>query len=288
MRRSLPSLGSLSSLFDLANLLSSNDRLRSARRIGWTAFAACAVFLCVISANAADPAGWGTDITNALQIARSNQYPVLVEFSAPWCPYCRQMESKTFTNQQVIDSLKQFERVAVNIDHNAGLAAQHAVTGIPAFVLLDPEGDEIAKTSGFMDAPSFKQWLADSITNLTASAAVRQEFETRTNEVMSALGSADPATRAKGLSMALDCCERREKIYRAFGLERLQAIAATEPALLLEGLNHPALMARIRTANLLRNRVGESFNIDPWESADIRRQGVQEWKERLAKESVKH
>jgi thioredoxin-related protein len=258
----------------------------NARKLDWV-ICVSILSLVVFSVSAADSAGWGMDITNALQIARSNQHPVLVEFSAPWCPYCRQMESKTFADQRVVDSLKQFERVAVNIDHNAGLAAQHAVTGIPAFVLLDPEGDEIAKTSGFMDAPAFKQWLADSITNLTASAALRQEFESRSNEVVTALASADLDTRAKGLGMALDCCERREKIYRAFGLERLQAIAGTEPALLLEGLIHPALMARIRSANLLRDHVGQSFDIDPWESAEVRRQGVHEWKERLAKGNFK-
>ncbi|HWY78088.1 MAG TPA: thioredoxin family protein [Verrucomicrobiae bacterium] len=231
---------------------------------------------------ASDTAGWGADLTNAFQNARSNQHAVLLEFSAPWCPYCRQMESKTFKDQHVADALKQFERVSVNIDHNASLAAQHGVTGIPAFVLLDSEGDEMAKTSGFMDASAFSQWLTDGMTNLTASAAQRQEFETRSNEVVAALSSADLDARAKGLGMVLDCCERREKIYRTFGLDRLQVIAKSEPTLLLEGLNYPALMARIRVANLLRETVGQNFNIDPWETERVRRQGVEEWKGRLA------
>jgi thioredoxin-like negative regulator of GroEL len=247
------------------------------------------LFLLIGRASMAiDTVGWGTDLANAFQNAHSNQHAVLLEFSAPWCPYCRQMESKTFKDQHVTDTLKQFERVSVNIDHNASLAAQHGVTGIPAFVLLDSEGDEMAKTSGFMEAPAFSQWLSDGMTNLTASAAQRQEFETRSNEVIAALGSAELDARAKGLGMVLDYCERRERIYRAFGLERLQAIAKTEPALLLEALNHPALMARIRVANLLREMVGQTFDIDPWENAQVRRQGVQEWKERLAKESAKH
>jgi len=239
--------------------------------------------LSSFSAMANDTAPWGNDITNALQNARSNQHPVLVEFSASWCPYCRQMENKTFTDQQVAESLKKFERVSVDIDHNASLAAQHGVTGIPAFVLLDADGDEMAKTSGFMDAPAFNRWLTDGLTNLTASVAQKEEFETHSNEVTTALASPDQATRAKGLGMVLDCCERREKIYRVFGVEKLEAIAKGEPVLLLEGLNHPGLMARIRVANLLRDHVGQEFNVDPWESAEVRQRGVQEWRGRLAK-----
>lgn len=237
-----------------------------------------------LSTGATETPGWGSDLTNALQNAHSNQHPILLAFTAPWCPYCRQMENKTFKDQQVRDSLKQFERVSVDIDHNPSLPAQHGVSGIPAFVMLDSEGDEIAKTSGFMEAAPFSQWLADGMTNLTATAAQKEEFETRSNEVATALASADASTRTKALGMVLDCCERREKIYRTFGQEKLQAIARSEPNLLLDGLNHPALMARIRVANLLREKLGQQFDIDPWENAEVRQQSVQRWKGRLEAE----
>ena len=238
------------------------------------------------SARAEDAAtGWGTDLTNALQTAKVKQRPVLLEFTAPWCPYCRQMEGKTFKDQQVVKSLDQFERVSVNIDRNPELAAEHGVHGIPAFVVLDFEGDEAAKTSGFMDPAAFNQWLAQGVTNLTTSTAAKEEFQTRTQEVEAALASADPAARAKGVTMALDCCERREKSYRTFALEKLQGVAKNEPRLLLDGLIHPGLMARINASNLLREKFGDGFNIDPWEKAEVRERDVREWKTRLEAEA---
>jgi thioredoxin-related protein len=247
----------------------------------------CLFLLIGFSSRGAESGGWGGDLTNALQKAQADGKPVLIEFSAPWCPYCRQMENKTFKDQQVEGSLQQFERVAVNIDHNASLAAQHGVSGIPAFVILDPQGEEVAKTSGFMEAGLFRQWLTDGVTNLTVSAALQAEFENRSNEITAALSGKDPASRAKGLALALDCCERREKIFRDFGLERLRVIATNETALLLDGLTHPALTARIRVANLLRDKLGDQFNIDPWEKADRREQYVREWKARLAAGTLK-
>ena len=88
--------------------------------------------------------------------------------------------------------------------------------------------------------------------------------------------------RVKGLDLALDWCDRREKLYRDFGLDKLQALAKAQPQLLLDGLKHPGLMARIRVANMLREKLGEEFNIDPWEKADTREAGVQAWKAKLA------
>ena len=89
--------------------------------------------LFALVAQAAEAPGWGSDVTNTLQNARTEKRPVLMEFNAPWCPYCRQMENKTFKDDQVAGLLKQFERVAVNIDQNAALAAQHGVRGIRQF-----------------------------------------------------------------------------------------------------------------------------------------------------------
>src|SRR5579872_5612289 len=74
---------------------------------------------------------WGIDLTNALQRAHEKQRPVLLQFAAPWCPYCRMMESKVFTNAAVEEALDRFERVAINIDRNAELAARHSVRGVP-------------------------------------------------------------------------------------------------------------------------------------------------------------
>ncbi|HZQ46888.1 MAG TPA: thioredoxin family protein [Verrucomicrobiae bacterium] len=243
-----------------------------------------ALMICFssFSARAEDGLAWGSDLTNALQVAKTSKRPVLIQFTAPWCPYCRQMESKTFKDPAVAGSLEQFERVAVNIDQNAALAAQHAVHGIPAFVMLDPEGDEAAKTTGFMEAEPFNKWLTESMTNLTVSTAQKEEFQSQSRELEAALTSADSAARVKGLDMALDWCDRREKLYRSFGREKLEALAKAEPQLLLDGLKHPGLMARIRVANLLREKLGEEFNIDPWEKAGVRETAVQAWKAKLA------
>jgi thioredoxin-related protein len=230
----------------------------------------------------AEATGWSNDFTNTLKTARENHRPILVEFSAPWCPYCKTMETKVFPEKNVAEALNQFERVTVNIDNNAELAAQHSVRGIPAFVIMDSDGEEVTKSSGFMEAQPFVQFLQQSVTNLSLSVAQKEEFEKKSQEVEALLSSSNPDTAQKGVAAVLEFCDRKEKVYRTFGLEKLTVLAQKQPGFLLDGLRSPGLMARIRVANLLRQKFGDDFKVDPWEKAEVREKGILEWKTRLA------
>ncbi|EEF63270.1 thioredoxin family protein [Pedosphaera parvula] len=224
---------------------------------------------------------WSTDFTNTLKTAQARHHPVLMEFTAPWCPYCKMMETKVFKDRKVTDALNQFERVAVNIDNNAELAAMHSVHGIPAFVILDSDGEEVVKSSGFMEAEPFTQFLQQGVTNLSFSVAQKEEFDSKARQVEAMLNSTNPKTVQEGIAMVLDFCDRKEKVYRTFGVDKLSLLAQRQPELLLEGLRNPGLMARIRVANLLRQKLGNDFNIDPWEKEEAREKAILEWKSRL-------
>src|SRR6185437_3902200 len=43
-----------------------------------------------------------------LELAREQQLPALVFFTAEWCTYCRQMEADAFTQDSVVELSKQF------------------------------------------------------------------------------------------------------------------------------------------------------------------------------------
>ena len=65
-------------------------------------------------------------------------------------------------------------------------------------------------------------------------------------------------------------------------ISRLTAVAARNPALLLDGLNNPRLAVRIQVANVLRARLGETFDVDPWSDQAVRAKAVAQWQTKLA------
>lgn len=67
------------------------------------------------------------------EVLKSKQ-PILVDFSAPWCPACKMMEpvieglSKEYKGKVIIGH--------VNVDESEKLAQKYSIMGIPAFLIF--------------------------------------------------------------------------------------------------------------------------------------------------------
>lgn len=87
-------------------------------------------------------------------IMPQNDRPMIVDFSADWCPPCRQLEP-------IFKELKaeyegEVDFVSINVDDNVTVAAAYEVESIPLLVYLSPEGKVLNKTVGFVKGEAIK------------------------------------------------------------------------------------------------------------------------------------
>ena len=228
------------------------------------------------------PAGWSTNFNATLADAKTNHRPALVFFTASWCGPCKMMVRTTLTNEAVIKALGAFSHVAVDIDEQAPLARVHEISAVPTFKLLTPEGDAVATTSGFQSPEVFVSWLTNGGVEFTAAIARRKEAARKLAEVDALLEKADVASVNVSVVTLFDLCAQRDAEVAQPALTKLAALAQRQPAALLAGLEHPRLAARIQAANLLRARLGETFEADPWADAASRQKVAAQWREKLA------
>lgn len=112
--------------------------------------AAVALLATTSSAHAAEEIPWSTNIEASLQQARASGKPVLMEFTASWCVYCKRMEKTTFVDPQVVQTVRQnFVAVRVDADQNKALVADLAIKGLPAILIVSPDLQIIERISGF-------------------------------------------------------------------------------------------------------------------------------------------
>lgn len=93
---------------------------------------------------------WTTDMASALQQARREHKPLLLEFHTTDCGWCAKMDAETFTDPQVVELTRHFVCVRLESDTDAALAARYSVMDYPMTLLTDPEAHPRLRLPGFL------------------------------------------------------------------------------------------------------------------------------------------
>lgn len=99
---------------------------------------------------------WEKNLERALETAKESNQLLILDFYADWCPPCNQMEQITYADSRVIEQLKNYIPVKIDIDKKQKLANKYdgnakanGGSGIPATIILDSKGTQLAKIHGF-------------------------------------------------------------------------------------------------------------------------------------------
>jgi thiol-disulfide isomerase/thioredoxin len=100
-------------------------------------------------------------IDAAFAAARAANKPVFVYWGAKWCPPCNQVKATLFNRQDFIERSRGFVPVYVDGDSPGAqkIGARFHVSGYPTMVLFNPQGQEVTRLPGEVDAIRYTQAL---------------------------------------------------------------------------------------------------------------------------------
>lgn len=83
----------------------------------------------------------------AIELAVQEGKPVILVFTADWCPYCKQLERETLTDGEVARLAERFAVLRVDMTSSnppaetVELAKQYGAVGLPTVAFLSPQGE---------------------------------------------------------------------------------------------------------------------------------------------------
>jgi len=136
---------------------------------------------------------WRADFEGARAEARALGRPIWLQFTGASCGYCRKLERESFSRVDVAALARgRFVPVEAHTDVDEELARRFEITGIPATILLTPEGRVIARQEGYTDPATFLALLHRAAPPAPAPAPspalIRTSAEARTGDALALAG----------------------------------------------------------------------------------------------------
>jgi thioredoxin-related protein len=122
-----------------------------------------------LSGEAAPKVTW-YDFNEGIKMASEKKKPVVMDFYADWCGWCRKMDAEVFSDREVAAKLRDnYICIRLHTDKNRDETItykNHVLTkqeftmmlgiqGLPTVVFMDREGSLITKIPGFIDKSTF-------------------------------------------------------------------------------------------------------------------------------------
>ena len=117
----------------------------------------------------------GANIAPIFAQAKATNKPVFLYWGALWCPPCNQIKATVFNRQDFIERSQLFVPVYLDGD-TAGaqkLGTQFKVRGYPTMILFKPDGTELTRLPGEVDAAKYMEVLG---LGLAASSSVKESL----------------------------------------------------------------------------------------------------------------
>lgn len=120
---------------------------------------------------------WGTSWDEASALSLQTGKPILIDFTADWCPPCKILNEEVFPQPEVLSAITtNYIPLRADISNSSSpgtpLGEKYDITAIPTLLIVDAQGDVINKQVGLPSISGLTSWLKQNINNSAAATSL--------------------------------------------------------------------------------------------------------------------
>lgn len=98
---------------------------------------------------------WVKDYNNGIAQAAQTGKPIMLYFTADWCPPCKELKKNVFSRADVAEASRQLVNIYLDVDQDRATMESYRVRSIPIILFLDNSGEVVSTITGAGSAKTF-------------------------------------------------------------------------------------------------------------------------------------
>jgi thioredoxin-related protein len=224
---------------------------------------------------------WSQSYEVSTKVAATEKSPVLLFFTASWCPWCQKLEREVLVEPKVVSALRKFVCVKLDVDKNHDVAMAYGVVSMPRIVVINTQNEIIGDWLGYHDIGQFLQRLTDIQPYTNATAGTRKAPQVSPPAGGPSGKDGISQTTDQSPAQLTDLLGHKDPKARQEAANTLLKGGPTVMPAMLDALEHEYLGVRIAAWKIICTLNKTDLAFDPWAARQERAGQVKKLRDQL-------